>query len=85
MICLKIVSWPWPWVTLPANSVAAPDLSNRISAPSKPCAAARSMVLERPMPRSLPRLRDCARRCSKPAKSASLSARSMLFSNSPLS
>ena len=33
MICLKIVSWPWPWVTLPASRVAAPDLSNLISAP----------------------------------------------------
>ncbi len=80
-----MVSWPWPWVTLPENSVTAPDLSNRISAPSKPCAAARSMVLDMPSPRSLPRLRASLRRFSKPATSASLSAMSMLFSNSPLS
>ncbi len=31
-----MVSWPWPWVTLPASSVTVPDLSKRISAPSKP-------------------------------------------------
>ena len=51
-----MVSCPWPWVTLPASSVTVPDLSKRISAPSKPAAAARSMVLEMPMPRSLPLL-----------------------------
>ena len=38
-----MVSWPWPWVTLPASSVTVPDLSNRISAASK---SARSRPLD---------------------------------------
>ena len=43
------------------------------------------MVLEIPMPRSLPCFFDSTLRLSKPATSASLSAISMLFSNSPQS
>ena len=37
-----------------------PPLSKRISAASNPPAAARSIVFEKPMPRSLPRARDFA-------------------------
>ena len=46
----------------PESSVAAPERSNRISAPSKPAAAARSIVLEMPSPRSLPRRRRASGR-----------------------
>ena len=53
-ICLNTVSWPWPWLLEPENSVTVPERSKRISAPSMPGAAARSMVLEMPKPRSLP-------------------------------
>jgi hypothetical protein len=42
---------------VPDRSVTAPERSNLISAPSKLGAAARSIVFERPMPRSRPRLR----------------------------
>ena len=35
-ICLNTVSWPWPWLIEPENSVTAPERSKRISAPSKP-------------------------------------------------
>ena len=69
----------------PENKVAVPPRSKRTSAPSVPAAAARSMVLEMPKPRSLPRLRDSSRRFLKPLMSASSSARSMFFSNSPQS
>ena len=55
-ICLNAVSWPWPWLFEPENSVTVPPRSKRISAPSVLGAAARSMVLDMPMPRSLPRL-----------------------------
>jgi hypothetical protein len=54
-----------------------PPRSKRISAPSVLGAAARSMVLEMPMPRSLPRFRASARRFSKPLMSASSSASCM--------
>src|SRR6476469_706741 len=47
--------------------------------------AARSMVLEKPRPRSLPRLAASALRALKPFTSACASARSMFFSNSPQS
>ncbi len=83
--CLNTVSWPCPWVTLPENKVASPARSKRISAPSKLGAPARSMVLESPNPRSLPRFFASARRAAKPLASASASAMSMFFSNSPLS
>ena len=80
-----MVSWPCPCVIEPEKIVTAPERSKRISAPSKPAAAARSMVLDRPKPRSLPRLRDSARRAAKFMASASSSAMSMLCSNAPLS
>ena len=44
-----------------------PPRSNRISAPSKPAAAARSMVFDMPSPRSLPCFFDSAVRLAKPA------------------
>ena len=50
--CLNTVSWPWPWLFEPENMVAVPERSKRTSAPSVLAAAARSMVLERPKPRS---------------------------------
>ena len=53
-ICLNVVSWPWPWLMLPEKIDTVPPRSKRISAPSKLGAAARSMVLDMPSPRSLP-------------------------------
>ena len=52
-ICLNVVSWPWPWLMLPESIVTVPVRSKRISAPSKPAAAARSMVLDMPKPAQL--------------------------------
>src|ERR1700734_4101043 len=59
---------------LPEKIDTEPVRSNLISAPSRPAAAERSMVLEKPKPRSLPCLRDWARRASKPRLSAASSA-----------
>ena len=55
--CLKTVSCPMPCVIEPHSSVAVPPRSKRISAASKPPAAARSIVFEKPKPRSRPRAR----------------------------
>ena len=84
-ICLKAVSWPWPWLLEPENMVTLPSRSKRTSAPSRLGAPARSMVLDRPKPKSLPRFLASLLRFSKPLQSASASARSMFFSNSPQS
>ena len=81
--CLNVVSWPWPWLMLPEKICTVPPRSKRISAPSKLAAAARSMVLDMPSPRSLPFFFDSALRLAKPSQSAIFSARSMPFSNSP--
>src|SRR5258707_238781 len=55
-----------PWVIEPESRVTVPPLSKRTSAASNPPAAARSMVLERPMPRSRPRAWASARRAPTP-------------------
>ena len=81
--CLNVVSWPWPWLMEPEKIDTVPPRSKRISAPSKLGAAARSIVLDMPSPRSLPRFFDSALRLAKPATSAIFSAMSMPFSNSP--
>jgi hypothetical protein len=51
--------------------------------PSKLGAAARSMVLDMPRPRSLPRFFDSDLRLAKPRRRRAASAMSMPFSNSP--
>ena len=65
--CLNVVSWPWPWLMEPENICTVPPRSKRISAPSRPAAAARSMVFDMPSPRSLPRFLDSALRLPKPS------------------
>src|SRR5580698_9070868 len=55
-IWVWIVAWPWPWEIEPVTSVSPPSGSKRISAVSMVGSAACSMVLEMPMPRSMPRL-----------------------------
>ena len=84
-ICVWIVAWPWPCEIEPVTKVMPPSGSKRISAVSMVGSAACSMVLEMPMPRSMPRFAASLRRASKPAQSASFMARSMFSSKRPLS
>src|SRR5206468_3881534 len=84
-ICLNVVSCPWPWFLVPMKTVALPLGANLISANSGAGPAARSIALTTARPRSAPRLRDASRREGKPATSARISARSMLFGKSPQS
>ena len=84
-ICVWIVAWPWPCEIEPVTKVMPPSGSKRISAVSMVGSAACSMVLEMPMPRSMPRLAASLRRASKPLQSASFMARSMFSSKRPLS
>ena len=66
----------WPVVTDPARIDTVPLRSKRTSAPSRPGEPAFSMVLEMPIPRSFPRVRDSARRRSKPGPRAGPAASS---------
>ena len=84
-IWVWMVLWPWPCEIEPVTKVMPPSGSKRISAVSMVGSAACSMVLEMPMPRSLPRFAASFRRASKPFQSPSVMARSMFSSKRPLS